>query len=425
MTVKSLESQLSRALAHGNKLTRKEVQTLVASAKDQGKVSADEAKLLANLPPDAFAEPGLQDDLAKMLEQTADAAYVNLRGKKPASFGYPSDSGVSGVKLAFETGLGQLTQNCLELTGGAKKGGKLSVQIDGKTVTVSAKKGESAAALAAKIAKAMPAGYSAWANTGYGEDRATIQVFHHEAMPASLVKPVKDGKVPPVKILVTGYGKFGSITEDANNPSWQMAQKLAALKIPGAQVQAVLLPVEWSKVDEFAKTAIDKYHPDVVINLGYGRNTIEPWAENKTDGPDAAGVEHHGEPADPNGDEFLKTTLPVEQIEQALDKVEDASLGGREHLRAGEPGTASFDDRMGQAKQAQADDEANKYLCNYLNYRMLEVTRGQGIMSGFLHVDESTSPQELEAVLQQCAIAKLKEREQPATPLAPKPNPIS
>jgi len=37
MTVKSLQSQLGRALAHGNKLTRDQVQSLVAAAKDQAR----------------------------------------------------------------------------------------------------------------------------------------------------------------------------------------------------------------------------------------------------------------------------------------------------------------------------------------------------------------------------------------------------
>jgi pyrrolidone-carboxylate peptidase len=163
-------------------------------------------------------------------------------------------------------------------------------------------------------------------------------------------------------------------------------------------------------VDGFAKTVVDQYHPDVIINLGYGRNTIEAWAENKTDGPDAAGVERHSEPADPDGPQWLQTTLPEQDIEKALDQVEDPSYNTRLHLRA-DPDSVPQDKRLEEAKQAQAEDSGNKYLCNYLNYRMLEATRGQGISSGFFHVDETTQPQELEAVLQQCTIAKLKERQ--------------
>ena len=410
MTVTSLKAQLTRVLAQGHKLTSEEVQSLVASAKDKGKVDANEVKLLASIPADRFADPSVKDELSKMLDGTTNQAYVNLTTSRDlaAAFGRPGASGIPGVAIAFETGLGQLTQNCFQLTGAAIKSGTLTLKLGKETLSVKAKAGESAATLAARVAQAMPQGLSAYANTGYGEQTANVQIFRHVAMPASLVKPVVDGKAPPVKILVTGYGKFAHFTEDAQNPAWQMAQKLAQLKVPGAQVQALCLPVEWSKVDEFSKTVVDQYKPDVIINLGYGRNTIEAWAENKTDGPDAEGIERHGEPADETGPQWLQMTLPEQAIEKALDQVEDNSLGGRLHLRAGE---GTQEERLTQAKQAQEDDSGNKYLCNYLNYKMLEATRGQGIASGFFHVDETTAPQELEVVLQQATIAKLKERE--------------
>ena len=415
MTVSSLKTQLNRALAKGHKLTSEEVRSLVANAKDNGKVGANEVKLLASIPEDKFADPSVKSELSQMLAGTTNQAYVNVTTGRSlaASFGKAGASGVPGVKIAFETGLGQLTQNCFELTGTATKAGTLTLELGDQKISIKAKAGESAASLASRVAQAMPKGLSAYANTGYGEDSANVQVFKHAAMPASLVKPVLDGKAPPVRILFTGYGKFAQFTEDGQNPSWQMAQKLAQLKIPGAQVQAIVLPVEWSKVDAFSKTVLEQYKPDVIINLGYGRNTIEAWGENKTDGPDAAGIERHGEPADPNGPQWLPMTLPEEAIEKALDQVEDPSLGGRLHLRAG---TGTQTERLTQAKQAQDEDSGNKYLCNYLNYKMLEVTRGQGISSGFFHVDETTAPQELEVVLQQATIAKLKERQAPKTP---------
>jgi pyrrolidone-carboxylate peptidase len=152
---------------------------------------------------------------------------------------------------------------------------------------------------------------------------------------------------------------------------------------------------------------VEKYRPDVIINLGTGRHTIEVWGENKTDGADAKGVERHGEAAVEGGPQWLESTLPQEAIEKALERTEDAAAGGRIALRAGE---GSREQRLAQAQKAQAEDEGNKYLCNYLNYRMLEATRGQGIMSGFFHVDDTTAPQEMEVVVEQAVIAKLRER---------------
>ncbi|MFN7133151.1 MAG: hypothetical protein ACK4N5_13815, partial [Myxococcales bacterium] len=226
-------------------------------------------------------------------------------------------------------------------------------------------------------------------------------------VPAPLVRPVLEGRQPPVRILVTGYGKFGPYTEDGQNPSWQLAQQLAAKKFPGAEVKAVLLPVEWSRVEAFSKDVLATYEPDVIINLGAGRNTIEAWAENETSGEDATGRSRFGEPALPGGPEWLQSTLPLSAIEAALDRAEDARNGGRLHLRAGE-GTPQ--QRLEQARLEQDRDWANKYLCNFLNYRMLAATRGTGVLSGFFHVDETTAPQELEVVVEQSLIAALQAR---------------
>lgn len=84
--------------------------------------------------------------------------------------------------------------------------------------------------------------------------RAAVQILHKDVLPAALLQPVLDGRQPPAKARITGYGKVGPYATDAANPAWQMAQKLAQQKFPGAQVQAVLLPVAWSEVDDFARS---------------------------------------------------------------------------------------------------------------------------------------------------------------------------
>jgi pyrrolidone-carboxylate peptidase len=422
MKTDQLRARIRTLTANGRKLDTDDVRRLLGSAKDKGAVSTDEARFFADLPRDLF-QPGARESLDKLLSGTRSEAYVNLDSAAGASaFGRKSATGTRGVALRFEDGMGRLTQNSFWLEGKAKASGKVEVNVDGKKVRVTARAGEPAGSIARRLASAMPPGYSANVNDAFpGNESAAIQVFKKDVMPPELVKPVLDGRAPPVKVLITGYGKFAHFTEDGQNPSWQMAQKLAQKAFPGAKVEAVLVPVEWSKVDAFARTVLDKHKPDVIINLGYGRHTIEYWAENKTSGDDAAAVMRNGEPAVAGGRELLSMTLPEEAIERALARTEDTSYGDTIHLRAtkGKPRA----DRLEEARRAQLEDHNNKYLCNYMNYRMLDVTRGSGIMSGFFHVDETTAPQELEAIIEQSVIERLKQRQaqpapsQPAVPI--------
>lgn len=405
MTVSRLQQQLKSLTAHGRKLSADDVRKLVATAKDGGKVGAEELNFLNSLKPSLFTA-GAKDDLATLLGGIKAQAYVDVSAPQQTELGKASKTSASGISLRVEDGTGQLTQNSFWLEGKATKAGPVEVDVDGQKVVVQAKAGETAAQVASKLSAALPRPYEANVNAAFPDGRAAIQIFRMETVPPALVKPVQDGKAPPVKVLITGYGKFANYATDDANPAWQLAQKAAQKAYPGAQVQAVLLPVEWDKVNAFAKTVRDTYQPDVIINLGAGPHGLEVWAQNATDGEDAAGQSHTG-PADAAGPDFEQSTLPIQQIESAMKRVEDPSKDGSLLLHAPQQGT--LDARLASAKQFQIDAQ-NTYLCNYLNYRMLEVTRGSGIMSGFIHVDETTSPQELETVITAAVRAKLEER---------------
>lgn len=407
MTVASLKSRLARMSAQGRKLDAADVRKLVGAARDGGKVDAKELKLLADLPADRF-QPGAREDLQTLLGATSSKAYVNVaRANAPAlELDRASASGVPGMQLTLESGAGQLTANTFWLEGKATAAGTLSLNIDGKAINVAARKGESSASLSARLAKQMPPGYSLWANPGFA-GRTQLQVFRMNPVPPSLVKPVLDGKAPPVKVLITGYGKFANFTTDDANPAWQLAKKMAQEKFPGAVIEAVCLPVEWSKVDAFAKRVSEEMKPDVVISLGAGPHGLEVWAQNATEGDDAAGLYPSQPKANANGPDMLLGTLPAQRIEAAIGRIEDASKGGSLGLHASPEGT--FDERLDRAKQYQLDAQ-NTYLCNYLNYRLAEQLRGTGTMSGFVHVDETTSPQELMTVVQESVLAQLEKR---------------
>jgi len=410
MTVSRLQSQVNTLTAKGQKLSADDVRKLVATAKDDGKLGVNELELLQGLSKDLFA-PGAQDDLNTMLGATQAQSYVDVSAPSQTEVSKASKTGAAGITLEVEDGTSQLTPNNFWLAGKATAAGPVEVDVDGKKVSVQAKKGDTAAAIAQKLSAALPKPYEANVNSAFPDGRAAVQIFRMDPIPPALTKPVTDGKQPPVKVLITGYGKFANYATDDDNPAWQLAQKAAQKAYPGAQVQAVLLPVEWNKVDDFARTVEDKYKPDVIINLGAGPHGLEVWAQNDTDGEDAAGQNHTG-PVDAKGPEFEQSTLPVQKIETALNKVEDPSKGGTLGLHA--PAQGTFDQRMADAKQFQIDAQ-NTYLCNYLNYRMLQTTQGSGIMSGFIHVDDTTSPQELETVINTAVRSKLEARAADAT----------
>ena len=405
MTVSRLQTQLKQLTAKGRKLSADDVRKLVATAKDDGKVGKNELAILQKISADDFA-PGAQQDLASMLGGMKAEAFVDVSAPAQTQVGKASKTATPGITLQVEDGTGQLTANSFWLEGTATASGKVELELDGKKVVVAAKKGETAAEVAQKLSAALPRPYEANVNAAFPDGRAAVQIFRMQPIPPALVKPVEDGEQPPVKVLITGYGKFANYATDEENPAWQLAQKAAQKAYPGAQVQAVLLPVEWDKVDDFARTVQEKYQPDVIINLGAGPHGLEVWAQNLTDGEDAAGKSRTG-PADANGPEFQQSTLPISQIERAMKKVEDPAKQGSLLMHAPLEGT--LDDRLASAQQFQKDAQ-NTYLCNYLNYRMLQVTRGSGITSGFIHVDETTAPQELETVLNAAITQKLQAR---------------
>jgi pyrrolidone-carboxylate peptidase len=406
MSTGKLQAQLKTLTAHGRKLTTDDVKKLVATAKNTGAVDASALSGLQNLTADAFA-PGARENLQVLLGGMKAEAFVDLTTPRQTELGHAARTGASGITLRFEDGQGQLTQNSFWLEGKSTHGGPVELDLDGHKILVTARPKESAASVANRLSKLLPAGYEANVNSAFPDGRVAVQIFRKDKLPAALLQPVLDGRQPPIKVLITGYGKFGPYTTDASNPAWQMAQKLAQQKFPGAQIQAVLLPVEWSKVDDFARSVKQTYNPDVVISLGAGPHGLEVWAQNKTEGDDAAGVGRTGQPADPAGPDFASSTLPVDAIEAAERRAEDPSKGGTLGLHA--PATGSRDERWAAAKQFQIDAN-NTYLCNYLNYRMLQTTRNTGIMCGFVHVDETTAPQELEVVIEQSIRAQLEKR---------------
>src|SRR5436309_2585321 len=58
-----------------------------------------------------------------------------------------------------------------------------------------------------------------------------------------------DTKIRPIRILITGFGAFGSVVR---NPSERLARKLGRMEISGAQVDTHMFRVSYKRVSTCA-----------------------------------------------------------------------------------------------------------------------------------------------------------------------------
>jgi len=161
-----------------------------------------------------------------------------------------------------------------------------------------------------------------------------------------------------VKVLVTGFEPFDGGTV---NPSQRLVEAL------DGDVATATLPVSYARAAEALRDAVRTHEPDVVICFGQadGRTgiSVERFAHNldeatTTDNDEAPGS---GEPIERGGPDACRSTLPVDEIVEAL-------------RAEGIPAAPSRD--------------AGGFLCNHVFYvlmRTLERERPSA-RGGFVHV---------------------------------------
>lgn len=171
-----------------------------------------------------------------------------------------------------------------------------------------------------------------------------------------------------MKILVTGFDPFGGETV---NPAYE-AVKMLPEQIAGAEIIKLEIPTVFSKSSMAVEEGIQKYNPDIVINVGQagGRShiTIEQVAINLADAriPDNAGEQPLNEALQPDGDTAYFATVPIRAMVKHV----------QEH---GLPCSISY--------------TAGTYVCNCVMYNVLYMTRKKypNIKAGFIHVPFATS----------------------------------
>ncbi len=166
-----------------------------------------------------------------------------------------------------------------------------------------------------------------------------------------------------MKVLITGFDPFGGETV---NPAYE-AVKLLPDTIAGAQIIKMEIPTVFARSGPAVEEGIQKYQPDVVINVGQagGRScvTIEKVAINLAEAriPDNDGDSPMDQPLQEDGDTAYFATIPVKAIVENV----------RSH---GLPCHISY--------------TAGTYVCNCVMYNVLYLTAKKypNIRAGFIHV---------------------------------------
>lgn len=148
-------------------------------------------------------------------------------------------------------------------------------------------------------------------------------------------------------LLVTGFGPFGSVRD---NPSERLARKLEST----GEAEALILPTSYRRAGHRVVEALAFRQPEALLLLGVAAGAealrLERFARNQTGiaSPDADGEQPPGPLVNPNGDERIETTAPIEAIQSQLVAAEVSAI---------------------------ISEDAGAYVCNHTYYRALEAVR--------------------------------------------------
>lgn len=195
-----------------------------------------------------------------------------------------------------------------------------------------------------------------------------------------------------MRVVVTGYGAFMGITD---NPSANMAQKLAERGVKGAIVEYRRLEVTPAAVETFM-AEMRKRPPDVILSMGVtgGQAQVEERPENQLDAAeDGNGQQMQARKVREGGPDELKTDLPVDAIDWAL-----SGFGADRKV-------------FTSASDPTYQPDRSAYLCNFLGYNLAaEFGNDPKTTAGFMHINRETSPDQMGAVLDAITARQLEAR---------------
>ena len=122
------------------------------------------------------------------------------------------------------------------------------------------------------------------------------------------------------RLLITGFAPFGG---DKVNPSWQAVSALPET-VGGWELVKRELPVTFRGAPQALFAAMDEAEPDAVLMIGLAgsRGAVTPERQGFNEIvariPDNEGYQPQNEPVIPGGPEVLYSTLPVEDMTEAI-----------------------------------------------------------------------------------------------------------
>ncbi|MFZ5471420.1 MAG: hypothetical protein ACOZIN_18510 [Myxococcota bacterium] len=404
MGIERIRSAIASARANDGKVDVGELDRALIEARDQGGVDEAERAELLRL------ADGFDDEVKARLYQ-----HLAAVGQRAAHVSLEAEGRITGVKGRYATletevpGLHAklgLFDNTFALSGRARSDGNLSLHIDGRPVSVPVRAGDRPAALLERVRAQLPPEmvglvFSGDARLHDPEDfNGMLPRRKDESAHLTMYKPAALGLQPdekPLRVMVTGYGPFMGIE---NNPSDALARQLAQMGARGAVVEYRRLDVTHSAVDQFVEE-LRRNPPDVVLSMGVSsRAQVEERPENRVSG----GVDGKNRPITPGvvlpgGDKELRTDLPLDTINRALDE----RFGAQRKVGS-------------SANDLLYSPDRSAYLCNYLGYQLAAAFgRSDATTAGFVHITPDTPIEQMHSLLEAVVTRQLEQRRQHPT----------
>ncbi len=388
MSVDRIRQSLPQLVGTDGKVDARKLDQLMLEARDGGGLDAAErAELLGAA--DTFDDSGKQRLFSHLAALGQTAAFVNLEARQ-ALRDVEGRYGTLATDVKGLTVRVGLFDNTFAVSGRAASGGVLRLAIEGTEISVRVKAGDGPEKILSAVRKQLPPQVS---GTVLGGDAKLYEMESYGGLRAAkkdpaahlvLYKPAALGLQPgekPLRVVVTGYGKFMGITD---NPSAAMAQRLAEAGMPGAIIEYRRLDVTHAGVDAFIEE-MKKSPPDVILSMGVSSSSqLEEQPENVV----GAGEDGENQPiapgeVRPGAPRTLPTDLPVAGITAALSRF------GADRV----VGTSLSDPAYRPDRSA--------YLCNYLGFNLAN-TFGptDATTAGFVHVTSTTPTEQMQAVLE-------------------------
>lgn len=163
------------------------------------------------------------------------------------------------------------------------------------------------------------------------------------------------------RLLITGFDAFGG---DSLNPSWMAVEQLPE-QLGDFVLCKLPIPTRFGDAAALILEKSAEFQPDLILSIGLagGRDAITPEriAVNIRDAriPDNGGFQPQGERIAPNGPAAYFSTVPVEEMAQAI---RDARI------------------------PASVSNTAGTFVCNDVLYTLLHHYADTPVRVGFIHV---------------------------------------